>query len=224
VRPPAKDTPVNSDSIPRACFQVLPGETQILIGRGSDPNDTKRSFTYDTIFGPNSTQDQIYHDIGAPLVSQFFDGFNATILAYGQTFSGKTYTMGSNNMDNPTENEQGIIPRVIKDLFRKIEADNVMNYITKVSFLEVYQEQVRDLLATTDQPTKEINIREIKGHILVSGITEELALGVDDMIKILQSGIYIIITFNIRCVSQINRRYPHAPEIKSISCYFHYYA
>lgn len=141
-----------------------------------------------TIFGPQSNQSEIYAAVGSPLVSQFFEGFNATILAYGQTFSGKTYTMGSNNTDKSPQNEVGIIPRVIYDLFSKIEGDKKWKYITKVSFLEVYQEQVRDLLS--DHVPKEINIRENKGNIVISGIHEEIATSAEDMIKILQTGIY----------------------------------
>lgn len=150
--------------------------------------DPKRSFTFDDVFEPQANQEEVYRELAAPLVSQFFDGYNATILAYGQTFSGKTYTMGSNNYLDTPDDEAGIIPRVVRDLYSKIEADENWNYITKVSFLEVYQEQVRDLLAEDMNAPREINIRDIKGQIVVSGIQEDVASGIGDMMDYLAKG------------------------------------
>lgn len=162
---------------------MLDGETQILIGRESEQQENKRSFTYDKIFSQNSSQDDIYSNVAAPLVMQFFEGFNATILAYGQTFSGKTYTMGSGLTDN--KDAAGIIPRVFNDLFSKIEQDPKWKYEIKISFLEVYQEQVRDLLA---QEQREITIRESKGSITVSGIQEHTASCLEDVLDFLAQG------------------------------------
>jgi Kinesin motor domain len=139
-----------------------------------------------SIFDPLASQSDIYTAVAAPLISQFFDGYNATILAYGQTFSGKTYTMGSINTPDTATRELGIIPRVINDLFGRIADDDAWKYTTKVSFLEVYQEQVRDLLATDH--AREINIREIKGCIHVSGVTEAIVRDADEMMAVLEAG------------------------------------
>jgi hypothetical protein len=75
-----------------------------------------------------------------------FDGYNAAVLAYGQTGSGKTYTMGTSNV-GVSEEEMGIIPRVIGSLFSEIEKKrNKVDFVIKVSFLEIYNEQIIDLL------------------------------------------------------------------------------
>jgi hypothetical protein len=117
-------------------LQIVPDEPQVIIGR---EESNQKSFTYDYIFGDSSTQLEIYSELALPLVKQFLQGFNATILAYGQTYSGKTYTMGSSNNDNTPLEQMGIIPRVFRDIFdRKVEDDDVF----KVSFVEIYQEQV----------------------------------------------------------------------------------
>ncbi|KAI8906690.1 P-loop containing nucleoside triphosphate hydrolase protein [Gorgonomyces haynaldii] len=177
IRPPM----VDEQKPPKICLQIVDGQSQVVIGR-----DLKRSFTFDHVFGHTTNQEQIYELVGAPLVSQFVEGFNATILAYGQTFSGKTYTMGSQNTMETSDEASGIIPRVIQDLFFRIEADDKYDYRIKLCFLEVYQEQVRDLLSDTN---KEISIRETRdGIIVVSGADEHLVESYDSMMQLLAKG------------------------------------
>jgi kinesin family protein 4/21/27 len=76
-----------------------------------------------------------------------FHGYNATVLAYGQTGSGKTFTMGSGNTKGIRDEDQGIIPRVIGTLFQEIEArKSKAEFIVKCQFLEIYNEELHDLL------------------------------------------------------------------------------
>ncbi|KAJ2865443.1 hypothetical protein GGH94_002212 [Coemansia aciculifera] len=70
------------------CVTQLPGVPQIVIG-------ADRAFTFDYVFSPEVSQEQVYDDAIGPLVDQFLQGYNATILAYGQTGSGKTFSMGT---------------------------------------------------------------------------------------------------------------------------------
>jgi hypothetical protein len=101
-------------------IQVVPDSAQIIIGK------EKRPFTFDDVFLPDISQVALYESVVAPLIGQFLQGFNVTVFAYGQTYSGKTYTMGSdNNMDTPEE-IWGVIPRAIRDIFDKLE--NVSNF------------------------------------------------------------------------------------------------
>lgn len=111
-------------------------------------------------------------------------GFNATILAYGQTGSGKTFTMGSGYIVGVQEDDLGIIPRVIRLIFEEVEArKSKAEFIIKVSFLEIYNEELNDLLDSNVASNtmidrimpskKEINIREEKnGTISVYGLKE----------------------------------------------------
>ena len=159
----------------------------MLISKDPDFINDTRAFTYDKVFDSDTLQEAVYEELAAPLVSQFVDGFNATILAYGQTFSGKTYSIGTNNTSDTPEADLGIIPRVIQDLYFRLEADSQMNFVVKVAFLEVYQEQVRDLLSET--VGREINIRENKdGAIVVSGVEEIQVADMDSMLDILEKG------------------------------------
>lgn len=141
----------------------------------------KQLFTFDQVHGPTTTQHAIFTDTTLPLVSKFIDGFNCTILAYGQTSSGKTFTMTGIDLDaNPTDptNGMGIIPRAVSTIFSrarelKEERANSWNYNLKGSFIEIYNEELIDLLTIDEGGKREVQIREDKhGHIIWDGLRE----------------------------------------------------
>lgn len=111
---------------------------------------TDRAFTFDGVFDTGASQVTVYEDTVMPLLDAFFSGYNATVLAYGQTGSGKTYTMGSGMLSNSYEEEVGIIPRVITDMFNTIhdKRDSIpgSEFRVRVQFIEVYGEIIRDLM------------------------------------------------------------------------------
>ncbi len=120
-----------------------------------------------------------------------FEGFNATILAYGQTGSGKTYTMGSSSEQILTEDSLGIIPRVIRNLFEMInlreDTEPNCTYKVYVQFLEIYGEDIRDLLDLTR--TSKVAIRETRnGEVFITGAREELVSSFEQMMKALEDG------------------------------------
>ena len=82
----------------------------------------EHTFTFDTVFGPESTQAQVYEQVGKPVVEAVLEGYNATIFAYGQTGSGKTHTMSGPSMSDAEM--RGIIPRAITSLFDGCESAN----------------------------------------------------------------------------------------------------
>ena len=105
-------------------------------------------YTFDRVFGPETTQAEIYASAAAPITQAVLQGYNGTIFAYGQTSSGKTYTMTGNpdNLNDPEVN--GIIPRTIHSIFDGIaEADEDTEFTLSVQYVEIYMERVRDLLA-----------------------------------------------------------------------------
>ena len=118
-----------------------------------------------------------------PLISRFVEGFNCTILAYGQTSSGKTHTMTGVDLDaDPTDpnNGMGIIPRAVSMIFArcrqvKEERAGTWNFNLKGSFIELYNEDLIDLLGADDTggARREVQIREDKdGHIIWGGLRE----------------------------------------------------
>ena len=106
-------------------------------------------YTFDRTFDTNATQLEIYDTAVQPIVESCLEGYNGTIFAYGQTSSGKTHTMLGPDIDN--EYEKGIIPRMVAGFFNRIEsAPEEIEFTVKVSFIEIYNEKIRDLL----EPTK----------------------------------------------------------------------
>ena len=95
----------------------------------------------------------------SPLVVSCLEGINCTVFAYGQTGSGKTYTLGSEGM----ESHHGIIPAALSDIFdmvkKKVESGDITGYYVRISYVEVYKEEMRDLLAD-DMDGRLLNIRE----------------------------------------------------------------
>ena len=140
-------------------------------------------YNFDRIFPPSSTQEDIYSFGVKEIIDSVLNGYNGTVLAYGQTSSGKTYTM-QGEMELPST--QGIIPRMISHVFKYIYNTEGTDFILKVSMIEIYQEKIRDLLDIT---RVNLNIREdnIKG-IYVDGCSERYVGGPNDVLALLELG------------------------------------
>lgn len=113
-------------------------DTHVHIGN-NDSNQTK-SFAFDRVFwNPKTSQKEVYHIAAKETVQDVLNGFNGTIFAYGQTGTGKSFTMFGPNYE---EEMKGIIPRSCRDIFDFIDssAPEGVNYIVKCSFLEIYNE------------------------------------------------------------------------------------
>ncbi|GAA5815158.1 hypothetical protein MFLAVUS_008664 [Mucor flavus] len=152
-------------------------------------HENRQSFTFDYVYPPVISQADVYSSCIQPLFDQFTKGYNATILAYGQTGSGKTYSMGTSDNNNSSESEeQGIVPRFTKNLFQWITNQQTnIKYQVKVSFLELYHEDIIDLLSTN--PASCVNIREdVFGNISWSGVHEQLVHNVADLLSCLHLG------------------------------------
>ncbi|EMP40041.1 Chromosome-associated kinesin KIF4 [Chelonia mydas] len=135
------------------CLSFVPEEPQVIVG-----ND--KSFTYDFVFDPSAEQEEVFNRSVAPLIRGIFKGYNATVLAYGQTGSGKTYSMGGTyTADQEHEPTVGVIPRVIKLLFQEKEQRLEWEFTLKVSYLEIYNEDILDLLSPSRERSQ-ISIRE----------------------------------------------------------------
>ena len=140
-------------------------------------------FNFDRIFPPTSTQEDIYSFGVKGIIDSVLDGYNGTVLAYGQTSSGKTYTM-QGEMSSP--HTQGIIPRMISHVFNFIHEQEGTEFMIKVSMIEIYQEKIRDLL---DISRVNLQIREdtIKG-IYVDGCSERYVGCPGDVLAALELG------------------------------------
>ncbi|KAM6322964.1 chromosome-associated kinesin KIF4A [Podargus strigoides] len=165
------------------CLSFVPGEPQVVVG-----ND--KSFTYDYVFNPSVEQEEVFNTAVAPLIRGIFKGYNATVLAYGQTGSGKTYSMGGTYTANQEhEPNVGVIPRVIKLLFQEKEQRHDWEFDLKVSYLEIYNEDILDLLCPSRDRSSQISIREDpKEGIKIVGLTERNVTCAQDTVSCLEQG------------------------------------
>ncbi|XP_063736554.1 kinesin-like protein kif7 isoform X2 [Eleginops maclovinus] len=146
-----------------------------------------RHFLCDYLFEETCCQDDVYTLSVQPLIDAFFQGFNATVFAYGQTGSGKTYTIGEANICSFRDEEQGIIPRAVADIFKLLDENDLTDFSVRVSYLEVYKEEFKDLLEV-ETASKDILIREDKGNIVLCGVKECEVEGLDEVLSLLESG------------------------------------
>uniref|UniRef100_A0A8C3WU69 Kinesin family member 27 n=1 Tax=Catagonus wagneri TaxID=51154 RepID=A0A8C3WU69_9CETA len=165
----------------QACVRVIPNTQQIIIGRD-------RVFTFDFVFGKNSTQDEVYSTCIKPLVLSLIEGYNATVFAYGQTGSGKTYTIGGGHVASVVEGQKGIIPRAIQEIFQNISENPGIDFTIKVSYIEVYKEDLRDLLEL-ESSVKDLHIREDeKGNTVIVGAKECQVESAEEVLSLLEMG------------------------------------
>ena len=163
----------------QVCTFTSPTSLQFYSSRDKNNHE----FNFDHIFPPSSTQEEIYSFGVKDIIDSVLDGYNGTVLAYGQTSSGKTYTMHGEMRNNYT---QGIIPRMISHVFNYIHEQEGTEFMIKVSMIEIYQEKIRDLL---DISRVNLNVREdgIKG-IYVDGCSERYMGCPRDVLAALELG------------------------------------
>ncbi|KAM1244483.1 hypothetical protein ACFX1X_036270 [Malus domestica] len=170
---------------------------------------TRKTFKFDAVFGPQAEQVDVFEDT-APFATSVLDGYNVCIFAYGQTGSGKTFTMEG------TEEARGVNFRTLQELFRIIrERKKLHRYDVSVSVLEVYNEQIRDLLVSGNQPgtvAKRLEIRQVgEGIHHVPGLVEAHVNNMSEVWEVLQTG------SNARAVGSTNAN-EHSSRSHCIHC------
>ncbi|CAN6295557.1 unnamed protein product [Urochloa humidicola] len=156
-----------------------------------------KTFTFDKVFGPKSQQRSIYDHAIAPIVNDALEGYNCTVFAFGQTGTGKTYTMEGEMRQKVSElpDTAGVIPRAVRHIFDILEAQKA-DYSLKVTFLELYNEYITDLLATVDQSKfpedrqkRPISLMEDgKGGAVIRGLEEFAVYSPRDIYSLLEHG------------------------------------
>lgn len=118
-----------------------------------------RDFYFDFGFGSEAGQDEVYETLARPVVQDVLRGFNGTIFAYGQTGTGKTYTMGILEMVN--NEHAGIVPRSLAQIFNHVYSTKQAQCAVTISFLQLYRETIQDLLSPSYTDRQEmLSIRE----------------------------------------------------------------
>ncbi|KAI9865442.1 MAG: kinesin motor protein cin8 [Trichoglossum hirsutum] len=153
---------------------------------------SNKTYHFDKVFSPAADQSIVYDEVVAPVLEEMLAGYNCTIFAYGQTGTGKTYTMSGDMSDTLglLSDSAGIIPRVLHHLFNKLEGDAAESSV-KCSFIELYNEELRDLLSLDDSAKlKMFEDGGRKGHsaTIVQGMEESHIKNAIEGIKLLQDG------------------------------------
>ncbi|XP_066302005.1 kinesin heavy chain-like isoform X3 [Branchiostoma lanceolatum] len=141
-------------------------------------------FTFDRVFKPTTTQEQVYNLAAKAIVKDVLDGYNGTIFAYGQTSSGKTHTM-EGVLHDPIQ--RGIIPRIVDDIFNHIYSmDENLEFHIKVTYVEVYMDKIRDLL---DVQKTNLSVHEDKNRVpYVKGATERFVSSPEEVMDTIDEG------------------------------------
>uniref|UniRef100_A0A4W3ITI8 Kinesin-like protein n=1 Tax=Callorhinchus milii TaxID=7868 RepID=A0A4W3ITI8_CALMI len=188
VRPPVKGTALFNDGDQGQCLSVI-SSNAVRLNSKPEP----KIFTYDHVADIHTTQESVFSVVAKGIIESCMNGYNGTIFAYGQTGSGKTFTMlgPSDDSDNFTHNLRGVIPRSFEYLFylisrEKEKAGDGKDFLCKCSFIEIYNEQIYDLL---DPASSGLFLREnIKTGVFVEGVIERVVTSAAEAYQVLSMG------------------------------------
>ncbi|OIW13554.1 hypothetical protein TanjilG_29295 [Lupinus angustifolius] len=177
----SKEKPHGDDSV---CIRCIDSETFIF----KDEKDEESMFSFDRVFYEKSEQADVYQFLALPIVRDAANAINGTIITYGQTGAGKTYSMEGPGILECDEQKKGLLPRVVKELFDSINlSEEEMTYSIKLSMVEIYMEKVRDLF---DLSKDNLQINESKSRgIFLPGVTEITVRDPAEAFQSLYSGI-----------------------------------
>ncbi|XP_054540012.1 kinesin-like protein KIF3A isoform X2 [Pan troglodytes] len=157
----------------------------ITVHKTDSSNEPPKTFTFDTVFGPESKQLDVYNLTARPIIDSVLEGYNGTIFAYGQTGTGKTFTMEG---VRAIPELRGIIPNSFAHIFGHIaKAEGDTRFLVRVSYLEIYNEEVRDLLGKDQTQRLEVKERPDVG-VYIKDLSAYVVNNADDMDRIMTLG------------------------------------
>ncbi|XP_074069367.1 kinesin-like protein KIF3A isoform X3 [Macrotis lagotis] len=157
----------------------------ITVHKTDSSNEPPKTFTFDTVFGPDSKQLDVYNLTARPIIDSVLEGYNGTIFAYGQTGTGKTFTMEG---VRAVPELRGIIPNSFAHIFGHIaKAEGDTRFLVRVSYLEIYNEEVRDLLGKDQTQRLEVKERPDVG-VYIKDLSAYVVNNADDMDRIMTLG------------------------------------
>ncbi|EAT45888.1 AAEL002877-PA, partial [Aedes aegypti] len=178
--------PMNKREQSSGCKNITQIENSTVnLDNPNDASAPQKSFKFDSAYGYAATTENIYSEICYPLIESVLEGYNATIFAYGQTGCGKSHTM----QDPNNANNIGIIPRSFEHVFEAIAVASDVRYLVLVSYLEIYNETIRDLLAVNSGGSANLAIKEVPGEgVTVQGLSMHTVHGMKECIELLETG------------------------------------
>ncbi|KAF6003978.1 hypothetical protein F1559_004585 [Cyanidiococcus yangmingshanensis] len=167
-------------------WRAIPHAAQVVrVGRlptgAGGATTCPAAFCFDHVFGKESTNEEVYRQVARPLVESALQGYNGTVFAYGQTSSGKTHTMWG------TERDPGVTRRAVRDLFDMARVMSQREFLVRVSYLEIYNETIRDLLHPQPATTNVRVLEDSDGRIFTDA-REEIIINPEQVYELLLNG------------------------------------
>lgn len=170
------------------CVEIPKGGYTVSMPRLDHPGpDKNHHFTFDKVFRWDCNQKEVYEFAAKPVINAVLQGFNGTVFAYGQTSSGKTFTMEGSDIEDKVL--QGVIPRMVWSLFDGIcHSDEHIEFLVKVSIVEIYNERIRDLL---DPRRDNLRIHEDRARgVFIGEVTESYVQCEQEIFDAMRAGHY----------------------------------
>ncbi|CAF1470894.1 unnamed protein product [Adineta steineri] len=158
---------------------------QVMLENLEQTNEPPKQFTFDAVYPENSITESIYTDSVFPLVESVLEGYNATVFAYGQTGCGKSYTM--QGVNTPGSPQRGIIPRSFEHIFEASSVAAGTKYLIRASYLEIYNESIRDLLGKDIKAALDLKEHTDKG-VYIQNLTWHQCTNVEDCERLMDKG------------------------------------
>uniref|UniRef100_A0A3P9HE72 Kinesin-like protein n=1 Tax=Oryzias latipes TaxID=8090 RepID=A0A3P9HE72_ORYLA len=169
---------------PEAVLSVEPQLCQCSIRRPGGQDDPPKQFTFDGAYSGEHSTERLYNDTVCPLVEGVTEGYNGTIFAYGQTGSGKSFTM--QGVSEP-EAQRGVIPRAFEHVFETIQCAENTKFLVRACFLEIYNEDIRDLLGNDTKQRLELKEHPERG-VYVRNLSMHTVHGVGECERMMERG------------------------------------
>ncbi|XP_009073147.1 PREDICTED: kinesin-like protein KIF11, partial [Acanthisitta chloris] len=191
--------PFNASELKASSYAVVDcdqarREVSVRTGGATDKT-SKKMYTFDMVFGAQAKQIDVYRSVVCPILDEVIMGYNCTVFAYGQTGTGKTFTMEGERSPNEeyTWEEDplaGIIPRTLHQIFEKL-TENGTEFSVKVSLLEIYNEELFDLLNPTPDVGEKLQMFDDprnKRGVIIKGLEEVTVHNKNEVYQILERG------------------------------------
>ncbi|XP_062590194.1 kinesin-like protein KIF11-A [Saccostrea cucullata] len=190
--------PINDIEKKQASYSVVEcnGEKrEVIVKERLGVNPNTKTFFFDHVFPPAAKQIDVYKKVVTPIVDEVLMGYNCTIFAYGQTGTGKTFTMEGGRVENHDVSWEkdplaGIIPRAMFNIFEQLSKSQDVEFSVRVSFLELYNEELFDLLGSSEDALR-LKIYEDstkKGSVIIQGLEEVVVRNKSEVFEILERG------------------------------------
>jgi len=180
--------PMNKKERAAECSRIVemdPTLGTVSVARpGADESEPPKVFTLDAVYDWTSQQRTVYDEIGYPIIESVMEGYNGTVFAYGQTGTGKSHTMQG---DAEPPEMRGIIPNSFEHVFNAIKADQTKEFLVRASYLEIYNEEIRDLLGKDSKSKLELKETPEKG-VFVKDLNTFVVRNVEEIDHVMNVG------------------------------------